>query len=163
MAELFRVPIIYTVRPVPQRLGWGGRLLALGVGLACLAVLLVGLCLKPSPAGVGSHEGLGLAPCNFEQRTGLPCPTCGMTTSFSHFSHGQWLASFYVQPMGMVLAAAAAAVFWAGLYIGLTGRPAHRLLRFIPARYYLAPALVLAIAAWAWKIWIHLRGLDGWS
>lgn len=157
------VPIIYTLRPVPQRLGWPGRLLALVLALGCLAVLGVGLYLTPSPAGIGSHEGLGLEPCAFVLRAGLPCPTCGMTTSFSHFARGQVLPSFYVQPMGMVLAVTAAMVFWAGLYIAITARPAHRLLRFVPARYYVAPALVLAIAAWAWKMWIHVRGLDGWS
>ena len=163
MAQQRAVPIIYTIRPIPQRLGWRGRLLAMSLSLGCLGVLLVGLYLTPSAAGVGSHEGLGLEPCNFEVRTGLPCPTCGMTTSFAHFARGQLLASFYVQPMGMLLASVSAAVFWGGLYIALTGRPAHRLLRFIPARYYVAPALALAIAAWAWKIWIHVRGIDGWS
>jgi hypothetical protein len=163
MTSQRQVPIIYTIRPSPQRLGWAGRLLALAIGLLCLAVLAVGLHLTPSPAGVGSHERLGLAPCSFIGRTGLPCPSCGMTTSFSHFARGQWLASLYVQPMGMALAAASAVTFWAGLYIGLTGRPAHRLLRFIPARYYVAPALGLAVVAWAWKIWIHVRGVDGWS
>jgi hypothetical protein len=64
--------------------------------------------------------------------------------------------------MGAVLALLAGACVWAGLYIALTGRPAHRLLRLIPSRYYLAPLFALAILGWAWKIFIHLRGIDGW-
>ena len=86
-----------------------------------------------------------------------------MTTSFAWFVRGNWLASFYVQPMGFVLAMLAVAIFWAGLYIAVSGRGIHRLLRFIPPRYYGVPLTTWAILAWAWKIYIHLHGLDGWS
>jgi hypothetical protein len=86
-----------------------------------------------------------------------------MTTSFTYFVRGQLLASFYVQPMGMLLALSATFAFWAGLYIALTGRPAHRLLRFVPAQYYLLPIFTLTVLAWAWKIWIHVSGRDGWG
>jgi hypothetical protein len=85
-----------------------------------------------------------------------------MTTSFSHLAHGNLLASLYVQPMGAVLGLVTAATFWVSLYIALSGKPAHRLMRYVPARYYVAPLMVLAVAAWAWKIYIHLRGIDGW-
>ena len=48
------------------------------------------------------------------------------------------------------------------LYIGLTGKPFARLMRTIPTRYYVAPLLTFAVLAWGWKIFIHLRGMDGW-
>jgi hypothetical protein len=32
----------------------------------------------------------------------------------------------------------------------------------IPPRYHMLPLLVLALAAWAWKMFIHLHGIDGW-
>jgi hypothetical protein len=85
-----------------------------------------------------------------------------MTTSFAYFSRGNLLASLYVQPMGMVLAALTVAAFWTSLYIALTGRPALRLLQLIPAGYYFLPLMFFGIAAWGWKIFIHLHGIDGW-
>jgi hypothetical protein len=85
-----------------------------------------------------------------------------MTTSFSHFVRGNLLAAFYVQPMGAVLAMLTAAAFWVSLYIAVTGRPALRLVRLIPVHYYLLPLALFAVAAWGWKIYIHLHGIDGW-
>jgi hypothetical protein len=156
-------PAIYAAAPVPVRLSVGQRLSALVIAGACLAVLVTAMWVEPHPRGVGSHTGLGLHQCQFLARSGLPCPSCGMTTSFAWFVRGNLLASLYVQPMGTVLAVLAAVTAWAGLYIGATGRPVHRLLRFIPGRYYVFPLLLAAVAGWAWKIFIQLRGIDGWQ
>jgi len=158
------VPIIYTRAATPGRLGPLARLLSLGVALASLTVLTVAAYVEPNRAGIGSHSSsLGLPQCGFLQTTNLPCPSCGMTTSFSHFVRGNLLASVYVQPMGAVLAAMACASVWAGLYIAFTGRPAFRLLRLLPGRYYLMSLFGLALAAWAWKIMLRLNGWDGWG
>jgi hypothetical protein len=158
------VPNIYAVVPRAEPVSAYGRLLALAAAGGCLAVLLLAAYLTPSPSGMGTHrDGLGLPPCNFLRTTGLPCPSCGMTTSFAWFAKGNLLASAYVQPMGTVLALLAAACVWGGFYIALTGRPAHRLLRMLPAGYTLIPLLLLGILAWGWKILIHLNGIDGWT
>jgi hypothetical protein len=157
------VPLIYTPRLRPGRLALLGRAVAFLIAALALAVLLVAFHLRPAHGGIGSHIQLGLEPCQFEQRTGVPCPTCGMTTSFAHLVRGQLPASLYVQPMGTVLAVLTAMTFWAGLYVAITGRPAYRLLRFVPLRYYLTPLLVLGVLAWIWKIWIHLADRDGWG
>ena len=81
-----------------------------------------------------------------------------MTTAFAHFVRGHFLASFYTQPMGAVLALLAVAAFWVALYIALTGKPAHRLVQQVPARYYLLPLMFLAVAAWGWKIFTTVHG-----
>ena len=86
-----------------------------------------------------------------------------MTTSFAWFVRGNFLASLYVQPMGTVLATICGMTVWAAAYIALTGRPAHRLLSALPARYHLVPLLSFAVLAWAWKIFIHLHRIDGWK
>jgi hypothetical protein len=138
-------------------------MLALGIAIACLGVLLIAIMIKPAGAGVGTHQQLGLAECQFERQTGVPCPTCGMTTSFAHFVRGDVHKSFYVQPMGMVLALITTMVFWVAIYVGLSGRPAHRLLNLVPGRYYAVPLLVFGVLAWGWKIWIHVSGRDGWG
>jgi len=85
-----------------------------------------------------------------------------MTTSFAWFVRGRLLHSLWVQPMGTVLALLACLTFWAALYVGVTGKPIARLMRMVPSRYYLTPLLTFALLAWAWKIFIHLRGIDGW-
>ena len=86
-----------------------------------------------------------------------------MTTSIAWFARGRLLASFYLQPMGFVIAVVAGMTLWAGAYMAMTGRPVHRLLRFLPARYYLLPLFGFWILAWVWKIGIHLTGHDGWG
>jgi hypothetical protein len=85
-----------------------------------------------------------------------------MTTSFAWFARGNLLASGYVQPMGLALAILTIICFWTTLYIAMTGKPVHRLLRWLPGRYYGWPLAVLAVAGWGWKVFIHLRGIDGW-
>ncbi len=147
-------------------MGLWGRLLSLGIAGGCLTLLLLAALLTPNPAGTGTHTGLTilrLRPCNFLYTTGIPCPSCGMTTSFAHFVRGRFLASLYLQPMGFVLAGLCAVFFWVAAYEVVTGRPAHRIFRQIPYNYWLIPLLGFAVAAWAWKIFIHARGLDGWG
>jgi hypothetical protein len=78
------------------------------------------------------------------------------------FSHGNPVASFYIQPMGFVIAVGLAVAVWVGAYIAITGRPVHRLLWFIPVRTWLLVLLGFAIGGWGWKIFIHLTGRDGW-
>ncbi|HET6249769.1 MAG TPA: DUF2752 domain-containing protein [Tepidisphaeraceae bacterium] len=118
--------------------------------------------LEPSHTGVATHRGLGLPPCEFLRRTGLPCPSCGMTTSFSWFARGNIAASLYVQPMGTLLAALTCATIWIGLYVAITGRPVYRLFGLASGRYLYMPLLVMGLAAWGYKILIHLSGHDGW-
>ena len=157
------MPKIYAVAPVAVGVPLVGRLLGGAIAVGCLGVLLLAASLPPSPSGMGTHrQSLHLPACNFLQTTGLPCPSCGMTTSFAWFAKGNLLASMYVQPMGMILATLVAASVWGGSYIAITGRPAHRLLQMLPARYTLLPLLLLGVLAWGWKILIHLNGVDGW-
>ena len=144
---------------VPRTARWAALLL----GLGCLAVLVVAALLEPSPAGTGSHTRLGLQRCQFLDRTGIPCLSCGYTTSFTWFVRGNVAASVYVQPMCALLAAVTACSVWVCLYVALTGRPVHRLLRLIPTRRWLLPLLLFVVAAWAWKIFIVVNGMDGWG
>ena len=157
------VPRIYAISPVPQRLGLLHRAIAAAVSLGCLAVLITAVSLRPSRTGVETHRQLGLDECQFLRTSGLPCPSCGMTTSFAWFVRGNLLASAYVQPAATLLAAAAGMTFWAGLYVAATGKPVYRLLGRLPGYYYVLLPIGLGIAAWAWKIFLHLRGIDGWG
>ena len=154
--------VIYARRAAAAPLPWAARALAAGLSGACLFVLILAARLTPSPDGCGTHQGLGLAECGFLARTGLPCPACGMTTSWAWFARGNLPASLYVQPMGTALAVTCAMAVWVGFYAAVTGRPVHRLAGVVPDRWWLVPLLSLGVLGWAWKMYIHLHGIDGW-
>jgi hypothetical protein len=51
-----------------------------------------------------THLQLGLPPCTFRSLTGLPCPSCGMTTSFALLMHGDLENSLRANAVGTLLA-----------------------------------------------------------
>lgn len=157
------VPAIFSPPLSLAVVGIPGRLLALMIGLACLTVMVTAARLNPSPTGIGTHTELGLDQCQFALRTGLPCPSCGMTTSFAWLARGNLLAAFYVQPMGALLGLLTILATWTGFYVAVTGRAVYRLIALGPSRYYVPGLLAWAIFAWGWKIFIHLHGIDGWG
>lgn len=124
---------------------------------ACCAVLVIAARVTPDPSGMGTHRRLGLQQCQFLVRTGLPCPSCGMTTSFAHFVRGNLLASFYVQPAGLALAILTTMMFWTGLYIAVTGKPVHRLLNTMPTTAWMLALFGVGLFGWAWNIFVHLN------
>lgn len=80
--------------------------------LAVLAFALTGLfvvatSLNPEPRGFGTHQQLGLPPCSLRTLFGIPCPTCGMTTSFAHFVRADLADACRANPAGLVVAVCA--------------------------------------------------------
>ena len=146
----------------PPRLTLGERIVTAFASAGCVAVLSVAAILKPSPTGITTHGGLGLPPCGWEAATGYPCMTCGMTTSFSWAVRCNFRASLWVQPFGTVLALLCAANVWAGAFAAVTGKPIYRVLSVFRQRTYFIFFGVLGLGAWAWKVYIHTHGMDGW-
>jgi hypothetical protein len=109
---------------IGPRLGIPGRvrLAFAGVALVCLAILTVARMLPPNQRGMGTHEALGLPPCGFVLTSGLPCPTCGMTTAFALLLHGRPVDAFVAQPAGAVLCVATLALFILSVQTVWTGR-----------------------------------------
>ena len=68
-----------------------------------LAVLITAFFLSPDPRGFGTHEQLHLPPCFFLWLTHVPCPGCGLTTSFAYLAKGQFLKGAQIHPMGPAL------------------------------------------------------------
>jgi hypothetical protein len=89
------------------RLARGVRIALALVALGWLAVFGIAWWLQPDPRGLGSHEQLGLPPCTFHRIVGVPCPSCGMTTSFCHLVRGDLAKSLEANPAGTLLAIAA--------------------------------------------------------
>lgn len=81
-----------------------GRLVLICWTLFLIAGFGVSLWLQPDQRGFGTHEQLGWAACSFQQITGWHCPSCGMTTSFSHFIRGHWVDSIRANSTGFFMA-----------------------------------------------------------
>ena len=79
-----------------------GFLLLLAIGI--MSVMAIAMWLTPDPKGFGTHLQLGLPECGFRSATGMNCPHCGMTTSFTWFVRGQWRRAFQANPAGLLLA-----------------------------------------------------------
>jgi hypothetical protein len=69
---------------------------------AASAVVAVAYRLQPAAQGFGTHRQLGLPPCPFHSLTGLPCPGCGLTTSFAHAAKLHLVEAFIAQPFGLL-------------------------------------------------------------
>jgi hypothetical protein len=156
------VPLIYGGSVLPAKAQVHERCIAAGLAILCLIPLVIAAILHPSPDGFATHTQLHMQPCQFLEHFGVPCPGCGMTTSWAWFVRGNLVAAIYVQPMGTLLAFLAMATVWVGAYVAVTGRPVYRLLNRFDGRYYFIGLLGFGIAAWCWKILIHQLGHDGW-
>jgi hypothetical protein len=80
-----------------------------GAALGLTAVFAVALWLDPYQADgnarrMETHRQLGLPACTFYSVTGLPCPSCGMTTSFALLVRGDVGNSLRANAVGTLLA-----------------------------------------------------------
>jgi hypothetical protein len=103
-----------------------GTLVAMTVGL--LAVFGIAIWLRPydeagRPLTQATHRQLGLPPCTFYDKTGLPCPSCGMTTSFALLMHGDVWHSLRANWVGTLLAAFCLALIPWNLASAVRGKP----------------------------------------
>jgi len=71
---------------------------------------------------MGTHQQLGLPPCTFVAWLGIRCPSCGMTTSWSHMLRGNVLGAMQANAGGALLALTAATCGPWLLGTGLVGR-----------------------------------------
>ncbi|MHC4983806.1 MAG: DUF2752 domain-containing protein [Planctomycetota bacterium] len=123
------------------------RLKGAAVALPCWAVLTLAVALAPDAAGYGTHEQAGMQQCSFMVRHGLPCPTCGLTTSVSAAVHGQLGLAARAQPFGIVLTAAMAVFAIVGTVELSTGRP--WLVKLRPRLWWLWVGISGVLAGWA--------------
>jgi hypothetical protein len=97
---------VLEVIPAPRVWVRGGLI---GVALALSALFAVAVWLNPynadgSPRSMATHRQMGLPPCTFYATTGMPCPSCGMTTSFALLMHGDPVNSLRANAVGTLLA-----------------------------------------------------------
>jgi hypothetical protein len=49
----------------------------------------------------GANSGPSI--CFFRNITGLPCPSCGSTTSLKMIAAGDWQQAFFINPLGYII------------------------------------------------------------
>ena len=141
--------------PVPAWSGLAVRIRGLVVAAPIVAIVAVAAWLQPDERGMRTHEQLHMRACNYVSTTGWPCPTCGLTTSFSALAHGQVGLAFQAHAFGPVLAAAMVAILALAMAELLTGRAFLSRLRW--RWWWLICGLVGLAAGWGLKAYL------GWA
>ena len=116
--------------------------------LGSLTVLGIAAWLEPDSRGFGTHEQLGMPPCDYFVQTGSPCPTCGMTTAFTNMAHGDVPAAFRANPAGVILFVITFGMpFWFGHALW-SGRDPFRFSTHPVGRWVLPATVLILVACW---------------
>ncbi len=103
-------------------------------------------------AHYGVDFGRHLGHCGFEQRTNLPCPSCGMTRATVAFAQGRIWEAFDTQPAAGLLYSAAVVAAVVALFIAVSGRYPSFVKRFfteVRARYIIVALVIILASGWA--------------
>ena len=103
------------------------RLMLLGIAAGLVAVFVTAVRLHPyddsgRPLTMHVHEQIGLPPCRFYEMFNKPCPSCGLTTSFSLLMHGDLTGSLRANAVGTLLAFFCLAMVPWSVFVSLRGR-----------------------------------------
>lgn len=134
--------------PVTSQLRW-----SLIIGCGCVLVgFFAASKVDPDPRGFGTHQQFGLPPCSFRQILGIPCPSCGGTTSVAHFVRGQWIRSiesnvavFCLAALGLMSIPWSLLSLWKGHLVGVASL----------SHLYLTISIslsLIAVVQWIWRL-----------
>jgi len=107
---------------------------------------------------MGTHQLMGLPPCTFYQLSGLPCPSCGMTTSFALLIRGDIGNSLRANAVGTMLAVLCLALIPWSLATAVLKRPL-----FIVSMERAMLKIVIAFLALMFLRWLIVLGLTFWQ
>lgn len=91
-------------------------------------VIVASWWLSPDEKGFGTHRQLLMLPCIFQAATHLPCPLCGLTTSFALMADGRVSDAFEVHIAGPL---AFLAMTLYGLIAGISLVPSQYWARYL--------------------------------
>jgi len=120
-------------------------------GVVLLGVVGFFAFMRLAAAGIIYLPGL-FDPCGFKQQYGLPCPTCGVTTSSIAFVHGHIFESFYIQPaaaLGWVMLCVTAFFAFLMCVFGLYFRPLMRFLAGVKTKHVILAVIIIIAGGWA--------------
>ena len=136
----------------PEPIHWSVRCLLVVFGLGMTGLLVTAFFLEPSPRGFGTHQQLGLPPCSFIDWWGVPCPSCGMTTSWAYMTKAQVFSSFQANPGGAILALICAAM---GPWLVMTGIKGDWFIGVPPNSVIITIGSILIVVIltnWIWQV-----------
>ena len=128
------------------------RLAGVLTALPCWAILALGLSLTARSKGDGTHVQMGLPACRSMVVDGVPCPTCGLTTSVTAAAHGDFAASARANVFGTMLFFAIVLSGTIGILQALSGRDI--LGRIFRRRWWFFSGILVTgiLAGWAIKL-----------
>ena len=132
------------------------RVVGLFLFLPTVTILLLAISLTPDPSGMGTHHQLGLNPCSFWLLFSIPCPMCGMTTTFAHLAHFQVVEALLTQPFGVVLFALMLVLLVLGGIDLTTGKGLYKpaFQWFLKREVVFSRGLVSGLLlGWIYKLW----------
>lgn len=135
-----------------MRASLSGRVIAVAVMLAVLALFAVARALVPCPQGYGTHQQLGLPPCTSVAILGIRCPACGMTTSWSYAMRGQWSLAFQANAGGSALVVIALAYMPIICYYVARGYWSRQGWLSFSLALSISAALLLAAGQWLTRV-----------
>ena len=89
--------------------------------------------------------------CGFKQRYGLPCPTCGMTTSVLAFAQGRIIDSFNAQPAACLFCLLAVVIAFFAFLIAAFGVYSPRFsgrIASLKIRYVFIVLVLILVVGW---------------
>jgi hypothetical protein len=119
--------------------------------LAAALVVAAAWAVEPASQGFGTHERLGLPPCLFLRFTGLPCPSCGLTTCFAYAAKLQFRPAATAHPFGLVQFGVTVAAIPGGAYLLARRIPFDRVAGGRGLTRVLWIWLALYAAGWVYK------------
>lgn len=95
--------------PVRTPVQWWVRGVLLAMAAVVCVVFVIATQVQPYKADgtakrQASHTSIGMAPCRFQEVANMPCPSCGMTTSFALLVRGDVINSMRANWVGTGLA-----------------------------------------------------------
>jgi hypothetical protein len=143
--------VVPSVSEIPKNY----RVVLLVVSLSLLGIFVTARCLRPDPAGFGTHRQLGLRECTMVRLLNRPCPSCGMTTAWAWLVRGNVSAATTANLGGLVMGILGMAVVPWAAGSALAGR---WLLVKPRQNWLIATAVVIVIVIlvdWVQRCWIR--------
>lgn len=136
----------FAAQQAGRRLFWGA------LAAVAAALLVVARLLPPDPRGIGTHLALGLPPCGFLLWLGVPCPACGLTTSFAHLARFELLAALRAHPVGLPLYLLTLFTLPAALRFALRAEPLRAPWGGLSAERWAVALLVALLVTWCARL-----------
>ncbi|MGL4421847.1 MAG: DUF2752 domain-containing protein [Gemmataceae bacterium] len=150
-------PVVRVRADVSPRLSRWVRAVLVLMALGFVAVFITAAWLSPytedgEPRRMATHRQLGLPECSMITLTGKPCPSCGMTTSFSLLVHADPVHAWRANWVGVLLALSWAAMIPWGIVSAWRGRSWIVRDPELAGMIYSCAVIVLLLARWG-AIW----------